>query len=174
LKKIIGGDLVAVMAIMAVGTLSMSILQPILPLYLTSIGIVPTILGLMFSVAMVGMVIGEGFWGWLTDRIGMKIPLWVGTVVCALVVFCFVLTQQIPAIFLIFLFWGIARSAIFPIGRGYIGSTAPLLRKATFMAIYAAIMLISRYIDDYDKAMLGRYLKPLLSAIMGGAKKQKL
>lgn len=122
----------------------MSILQPILPLYLTSIGVAPTVLGLMFSVSMVGIAIGEGFWGWLADRVGLKIPLSVGTFACAVILLGFVLTQSTPAIFLTFLFWGVVRAAVFPIGRGYVGATAPLARKATFMAIYAAIMAACR------------------------------
>ncbi len=44
---------------MGLGVLAMSMLQPVLPLYLTSIDVSPEVLGLMFSVAMVGMVFGE-------------------------------------------------------------------------------------------------------------------
>lgn len=144
MKRIVSSELVTVITILGLGTIAQSILQPILPLYLTSIGVVPTVLGLMFSVAMVGMVIGEGSWGWIADKVGVKIPLSAGTFACAPVVFCFVLTQQIPAIFLIFLIWGIARSALPPVGRGYIGATAPQLKKATFMAIYSTILAGSR------------------------------
>ena len=144
MKRFVSSELVIVITILGLGTVAQSILNPILPLYLTSIGVVPTVLGLMFSVAMVGMVIGEGSWGWVADKLGLKIPISVGTFACALVVFCFVLTQKVPAIFLIFLIWGIARSALPPVGRGYIGATAPLLKKATFMAIYSTILTASR------------------------------
>ena len=144
MKRIVSRELVTVIIILGLGTLARGILEPILPLYLTSIGIVPTILGLMFSVAMVGMIIGEGSSGWIADKVGLKIPMSTGTFICALVVFCFVLTQKIPAIFFIFFFWGIARSALLPVGRGYIGATVPLLKKATFMAIFTAILIASR------------------------------
>ncbi len=144
MKAIVSRELAAVIAVMGLGTIAMSILQPILPLYLTSIGVEPVVLGLMLSVGMVGMLAGEGYWGWVADRIGLKIPLGVGTFVCAVVVIGFVLTQQIAAIFLIFFVWGVARSALPPVGRGYIGATVPLLRKATFMAAYFAIIAASR------------------------------
>jgi len=146
MKKIVSGEMATVLGIIALGVLSMSILQPMLPLYLTSIGITPEILGLMFSVAMVGMVFGESAWGWVADKVGLKLPLSVGTFVCGLMVFFFVLTKNVPAIFAIFLFWGIARSALFGPGRGYIGSKAPPLKKATFMAIITVMMSASRSI----------------------------
>jgi len=136
------------MAIMGMGVLAISVLQPILPLYLASIGVVPTILGLMFSVAMIGMVFGESTGGWIADRVGLRVPLSVGTFVCAPVVLCFVLTRSTLAIFLIFFFWGVVRSAIFGPGRGYIGATAPLAQKATFMAIFAATLAVSRSIGS--------------------------
>jgi len=143
-KEIASGELAAVLATVGLGTVSMSVLNPILPLYLTSIGVAPTVLGLMFSVGMVGMLTGEGVWGWVADKLGPKIPLGVGTFVCALFVFGFVLTQRVPAIFLIFFVWGVARSALPPVGRGFIGTTAPLVRKATVMAVYTTIMAASR------------------------------
>ena len=144
MKKIVSSELVTVIAIMGLGVSAMSILQPILPLYLTSIGVTPEILGLMLSVAMVGMVIGESSWGWVADKVGLKIPLSTGTFICALSVFFFVLTQNVPAIFLIFFFWGLVRSAIFGPGRGYIATAAPPLKKATFMAIITAMLSASR------------------------------
>ncbi len=144
MRRIVSRELVTVIAIMGLGVLAMSILQPILPLYLTSIGVAPEILGLMFSVGMVGMAFGESFWGWVADKVGLKIPMSVGTFVCGLAVFCFVLTQNVPAIFVLFCFWGMVRSAIFGPGRGYFGANAPPLKKATFMAILTVIMSVSR------------------------------
>jgi MFS family permease len=144
MKSGIKAEMITVITIMGLGVLAMSILNPILPLYLTSIGVSPEILGLMFSVGMVGMVIGESAWGWIADRLGLKLPLNIGTFVSALVVIFFTLTQHVLFIFAIFFFWGIVRSALFGPGRGYIGSTAPPLRKATFMAIIAAMLSASR------------------------------
>ena len=144
MKKVVSSDMATVMAIMALAILAMSILQPMLPLYLASIGVAPEILGLIFSAAMVGMVIGESSWGWVADKVGLKIPLSVGTFVSGLVVFSLVLTQKIPAIFSIFFFWGLVRSALFGPVRGYIGASAPPLKKATFMAITTVMLSASR------------------------------
>ncbi|HEX9976590.1 MAG TPA: MFS transporter [Dehalococcoidales bacterium] len=144
MKRLIRSELVMVMAIMGLSVMAMAVLQPVLPLYLTSININPTTLGLMFSVAMVGMVLGESTGGWIADKAGLKIPLAVGTFLCAPVVFAFTLTRNTSAIFLIFLFWGIFRAAIFGPARGYIGTTVPFANKATFMAIYAATLSVAR------------------------------
>jgi MFS family permease len=144
MKRYLNSELVAVIAILGLGALAMGIPSPVLPLYLTSIGITPTLLGLILSVCMVGMIIGEPSLGWAADKIGLKIPLSVGTFVCGLAVLCFIFTSNIPAIFIISLSWGITRSAIFGPGRGYIGVNAPPLKRATFMSFISVVMAASR------------------------------
>jgi MFS family permease len=147
-------QMIAIMSVVGLSALAMSILNPMMPLYLTSIEVTPEIVGLMLSVAMVGMVIGEGFWGWVADKRGIKLPLKVGTFVTGLAVCCFVLTQNVSLIFTIFFFWGLLQSALFGPCRGYIGANAPVLRKATFMAIIAMIMAASRSIGALPSGFL--------------------
>ena len=144
IKRTVDRELVAVIAIMGLGSLAMTIPSPILPLYLTSIGITPSILGLILSVAMVGMVIGEPSLGWLADKVGLKIPFSIGTLFCGLAVLCYIFTDNIPVIFLISFLWGITRSAIFGPGRGYIGVNAPPLKAATYMSFISIVMAGSR------------------------------
>jgi len=129
---------------MGLGVLATNIIRPILPLYLTSIGVSPKTLGLMFSVAMVGMVFGEVSWGWVADKIGVKLPLSVGTTIFGLITLFFALTQDISFLFIVFLFWGLTRSAIFGPGRGYIASAAPPSKKAASMAIMAVLLAAAR------------------------------
>lgn len=143
-----------ILSVMALGVLAMSILQPMMPLYLTSIGVTPEIVGLMLSVSMVGMVIGESSWGWVADKIGNKLPLKVGTFLSGLAVLSFVFTQNIAFIFTIFFSWGLFRSALFGPGRGYISANAPVLRKATFMAIITMMMSASRSIGALPSGFL--------------------
>jgi len=131
---------------MALGVLAMSIISPVLPLYLTSINVSPEMLGLMFSIAMAGMMLGESSWGWVADKIGLKLPLVMGTAISGLMVLCFSFAKSTPVLFCIFFVWGIVRSALFGPGRGYIGAIAPTMQKATFMAIIAVMLSASRSI----------------------------
>ena len=144
MKRTINGKRITVIAAMGLGVLAMNIMRPILPLYLTSIGVSPRILGLMLSMAMVGMVFGESSWGWVADKIGIKLPLSVGTTICGLMTLFFAFIQNIPALFIVFLFWGLARSALFGPGRGYIGSAASPSNKAASMAIVSVMLSASR------------------------------
>jgi MFS family permease len=129
---------------MGLGVLATNIMRPILPLHLASIGISPEILGLMFAVATVGMVFGEVSWGWIADKIGIKIPMSVGTTIYGLIILLFVYTQNTISLFIVFVFWGLARSAIFGPSRGFIGSSAPPSKKAASMAIIAILLSGSR------------------------------
>jgi len=146
--------MITVMAVMGLSVLSMSILNPMMPLYLTSIDVTPDTVGLMLSIAMVGMVIGEGFWGWVGDRRGIQLPLKIGTFITGLSAACFVLTESVPLIYTIFFFWGLLQSALFGPSRGYIGTNAPVLRRATFMAVITMIMSASRSIGALPSGFL--------------------
>jgi PPP family 3-phenylpropionic acid transporter len=105
--------MIVIIATLGLAVLAMSILSPVMPLYLTFIGVEPVIRGLIISVSMIGMAIGESSWGWFADRVGIKLPMFAGTFVCSLFVILFILTQNIPAIFAIFFFWSFVRSAVF-------------------------------------------------------------
>jgi MFS transporter, PPP family, 3-phenylpropionic acid transporter len=143
-KKLISSDLAVLFVIMGLASMAMAILQPIIPLYLTSNNVVPSLIGLMLAVGMVGMVLGESSGGWLADKIGLKFPMSVGTFLCAPLVLCFVFLPGVPALFLIFIFWGIVRAAVFGPARGYIGNTADLENKATIIAVYMTFMTVAR------------------------------
>lgn len=147
-------QMIVIMSVMGLSVLAMSILNPMMPLYLTSIEVTPEIVGLMLSVAMVGMLIGEGFWGWVADRRGITLPLKVGTFITGLSVCLFALTQNVSLIFTAFFFWGLFQSALFGPCRGYIGANAPVLRKATFMAFITMIMSASRSIGALPSGFL--------------------
>jgi MFS family permease len=154
LKGIINISLLVLISVFGLELLAEGIISPVLPLYLTSIGIEPKILGLMFSIVWIGMVIGEGTWGWVSDKLGPKIPLSVGTFLSGLAVLGFTLSSNVPSIFTIFLFWGVVRSAIFGPVRGYIGMNAPPLKKATFMAIFNSIMIASSCLGIFPSGFI--------------------
>lgn len=154
MKKRVSGNLIVIITVLALGAFAMSMLTPILPLYLTSIGIVPSIMGIIISISMAGMVFGEGYWGWFADRADIKIPLIVGTTVSSIIVFCLAFFRNIILIFILFFLWGLSRSAIFGPARGYIGTNISSSQKATFMAIITVILSASRSIGSLPSGFI--------------------
>lgn len=154
MKLNVSRQMMGLISIMALCILAWNILQPVVPIYLSSIGATPEVIGLILSLAMVGMVIGESTGGWMADKIGIKTPLILGTFIAGLSVLCFVLTYNIAAIFTIFFFWGLFRSAVFGPVRGYIGANAPLLSKATFMAFISVVISASSSIGALPSGFL--------------------
>jgi MFS family permease len=154
MKKIINRELVVIIAVTGLAILSMSLLGPMMPLYLTSIGIDPAILGLILSAAMMGMVLGESGGGWLADKVGIRVPMLIGTFLCAPLVLSIIFIRNLPLIFVVFFFWGIVRSAVFAPGRGYIGTNISPSYKATFMALYATIMAVSRSLGTFASGIV--------------------
>lgn len=156
--RVFNRELVTVIATVSMAIMAMSVLQPVLPLYLSSIGISPSIIGLMFSLGMMGMVFGESAGGWLADKVGIRIPLGIGTILCIPLLIFFVFARNVPLIFTLFLAWGIVRAGVFGPGRGYIGKTVPLTQKGTYLAIYAASMTVSRSIGSFIGGLIGEHL----------------
>ena len=107
MNRLISRELVIVFAVMGLATMAMAVLNPILPLFLTSLKITPAIIGLMLAVVNLGMVFGEPSGGWLADKVGLKSPLLIGTFLCAPVVLCFIFARSLVPLFLVFVFWGI-------------------------------------------------------------------
>jgi MFS family permease len=131
-------------AIAGLSVLSASLLGPVLPLYLASINISPETIGLMFSAAMVGAIIGETASGWLAERFGVWVPLSSGALASAVAVFSFVLTRDVAAIFAIMFCWGLVRTAQYGPTRGFIGLRVPEARRTTFMALFTVVMTLTR------------------------------
>ena len=155
MRRVLNRELVSVIAVISLAVMAMSVTQPVMPLYLSSIGISASTMGLMFSLAMVGMVFGESSFGWLADKIGVRIPFGIGTILCIPILLGFVFLTGIPFIFGLFLVWGAVRAAVFAPGRGYIGSNVPFTQKATYLAIYTAAMSFSRSIGTFIGGFVG-------------------
>jgi len=153
-KRFLNRELIIVIGVVSLAIMAMNLIQPMLPLYLTSIGVSPTILGLLLSVGMMGMVLGESTGGWLADRAGIRVPMFIGTFLAAPLVLSLVFARNTALIFVIFFFWGVVRASLFGPGRGYIGSTISLSQKATFMAIYATAMALSRSLGSFASGFI--------------------
>ena len=129
-----------IVSILVTGMLSLSILEPILPLYLVYVGFSSKATGVLISILWLGMIIGESSWGGVADKIGIRTPMIWGTLVSGLILLGFLLAKGTYIAFIAILCWGLFRSALFGPVRGYVGKHAPTLKKATFMGIIVVVM----------------------------------
>jgi len=124
--------------------ISMGIVRPMLPLYLTSLKLEPALVGIVVSVSMAGMMLGESLSGIIADRFGMLLPLLLGTLACGLALFGFNLGTALALLILFSFLWGSLRVLMIGPVRGYMAEIAPLNRRATYIAISSAILSLSR------------------------------
>lgn len=143
-----------IVSILAIGILSMSILEPVLPLYLTHVGFSSKAMGVMISVLWLGMIIGESSWGWIADKIGIRIPMIWGTLVSGIILLGFLLAKGTYIVFITILCLGLSRSALFGPARGHVGKHAPALKKAAFMGIITVVIGGSRSLGALSSGFL--------------------
>jgi len=127
------------LSILATGMLSLSILEPIMPLYLVNIGFSSKATGVLISILWLGMIIGESSWGWIADKTGIRTPMIWGTLVSGIILIGFLLAKGTYFVFIAILCLGLFRSALFGPIRGYVGRHAPALKKAAFMGLLVVV-----------------------------------
>ncbi len=127
-------------SILAISILSISMLEPVLPLYLIHVGFSSKATGVMISVLWLGMIIGESSWGWVADKIGIRIPMIWGTLVSGIILLGILLAKGTYIVFIAILCLGLFRSAIFGPARGHVGKHAPAFKKAAFMGIITVVI----------------------------------
>jgi len=147
-----------VVSILVTGMLSISILEPIIPLYLVHIGFSSKTTGVLISVLWLGMIIGESSWGWIADKIGIRIPMIWGTWVSGLILLGFLLAKETPIVFITILCLGLFRSALFGPARGYVGTHAPAFKKAAFMGIIVVVIGGSKSLGALSSGFLASNL----------------
>jgi DHA1 family multidrug resistance protein-like MFS transporter len=156
---------------------SIGILLPILPLFLTDLGIDPGELGLLFSVNMVAVAIGEMTWGRVIDKVGVGAALFTGTFFVAGITALFLFLESLPFLFILFFLLGFSRAAIFITGRWYIAVHSHPSERASSMALLVAIMSGTRSVASviggavvdgwgYPPALLAAVIGPLLGGFL--------
>jgi MFS family permease len=129
-------NLTLVISSFAMSLFAWSVITPIMPLYITSIGVKPEIMGIMIALSWAGQIIGEIAGGWLADIRGIKLPVLIGTIGSAPLITGLIFAQDTILLMSIFFAWGLVRSTIFGPTRGFIGSHATASNKVTLMALY--------------------------------------
>ena len=147
-----------IVSILAIGMLSLSMLEPVLPLYLTHVGFSSKATGVMISFLWLGMIIGESSWGWIADKIGIRIPMIWGTLVSGIILLGFLLAKGTYIVFIAILCLGLFRSAVFGPARGYVGKHAPAFKKAAFMGIITVVIGGSKSLGALSSGFLASSL----------------
>jgi len=104
------------------------------------------------------MIIGESSWGWIADKIGIRIPMIWGTLVSGIILLGFLLAKGTYIVFIAILCLGLFRSAVFGPARGYVGKHAPALRKAAFMGIITVVIGGSKSLGALSSGLLASSL----------------
>jgi PPP family 3-phenylpropionic acid transporter len=143
-----------IVSILAIGMLSIGMLEPILPLYLVHVGFSSKATGVIISVLWFGMVIGESSWGWIADKAGIRIPMIWGTLASGIILLGFLLAGGTFIVFIAVLCLGLFRSALIGPARGYVGKHAPALKKAAFMGIVTVVVGSSRSLGALSSGFL--------------------
>ena len=152
-------NIAPILSILSVGMLSLSLLQPIIPLYLVNIGFSSKATGVLISVLWLGMVVGESLWGWIADKTGIRFPMIWGTVISGIILSGFLLAGNTYFAFIAILCLGLSRSALFGPTRGYVGKHSPVLKKAAFMGLLLVVGSAS--------GSLGSFLSGFIASHMG-------
>lgn len=168
---------VTILGIYGLVVASIGILLPVLPLYLTSLSIDPQELGLLFSVSMIAVAIGEMTWGRVIDKVGINAALFTGTFLVAGLTSLFLFLHSMPLFFIIFFLLGFSRAAIFITGRWYIAVHSLPSERASSMALLIAIMSGTRSVTSviggvivdgwgYPPALMAAVVGPLLGGFL--------
>jgi len=147
-----------IVSILVICMLSIGMIEPILPLYLVHIGFSSKATGVMISILWLGMIIGESSWGYIADKIGIRIPMIWGTLVSGIILLGFLLAKGTYIAFVAILCLGLFRSSVIGPTRGHVGKHAPALKKAAFMGIITVAIGSSRSLGALSSGFLASSL----------------
>ncbi len=147
-----------IVSILTISMFAISMLEPILPLYLVHVGFSSKATGVIISVLWLGMIIGESSWGYIADKIGIRTPMIWGTLVSGIILLGFLLAKGTYIAFIAILCLGLFRSSVIGPTRGHVGKHAPALKKAAFMGIITVVIGGSRSLGALSSGFLASSL----------------
>jgi MFS family permease len=153
-EKFVTPELIAVLFVCSMAFYATELLNPILSLYLDSLGMNASTIGLMFSAMMVGIAVSEIFWGWVVDRVDLRVAIFVGTVLCGVMIFALNHASTVLLVGTALVFYGFCRSPIFIVGRWYMSVYAPAHRKAFAMALLSATIGLVQSLGGFSSGYI--------------------
>ncbi len=150
-------ELVAVLFVNSMAFFAGWLLIPVLPLYMSSMGISAQTIGVLTSIMMVGIAVSEIFWGWVIDRVDLRVAIFVGTILLGVSIGLFNVSKTLAVLAFVLLFYGICRSPLFVVGRWYMSVYAPPDRKAFAMALIGTVSGVVQAIGGFASGYLAEY-----------------
>ena len=132
-------ELAAVLVACSFAFFAAGMLNPMLPLFFRDGGADPGMIGLIFLAMTFAIEVSEFTWGWMVDRIDLRIAMFMGTVVLGMATVTFQLPPRLSVFFVASALFGFFRSPLFIVGRWYMGVNAPPSMKAVAMASLSTI-----------------------------------
>jgi predicted MFS family arabinose efflux permease len=138
---------------------TLSVSGPVLPLYVRSLGVDVMEWGFLAMAQGVGLILFEGLWGTLSDRVDRRRML-VSALFCMALVFPLYTVRGFVPYFFIFQFAiGALAVAIGPTARALVADLTPPESRGTYMGLWFAAFMFGN--------MLGPFLGTYLSEVMG-------
>lgn len=132
-------ELAAVLMACSFAFFAAGMLNPMLPLFFRDGGADAGTIGLIFLAMTFAIAVSEFFWGWMVDRIDLRIAMLMGTLILGMVTVTFQLPPSLSVFFVASALFGFFRSPLFIVGRWYMGVNAPPTMKAVAMASLSTI-----------------------------------
>ena len=138
---------------------TLSVSGPVLPLYVRSLGVDVMGWGFLAMAQGVGLILFEGFWGTLSDRVDRR-RLLLSALFGMAVVFPFYTVRGLVPYFFIFQFAiGALAVAIGPTARALVSDNTPPGSRGTYMGLWFAAFMFGN--------MIGPFLGTYISEVMG-------
>jgi DHA1 family multidrug resistance protein-like MFS transporter len=135
---------VTVTALTALWAFTNGLFQPLLPVYVASLGGSATDVGIVTAASAVGFILIEPFWGLASDRIGAARPLFVAKLVSAAVFAGYLVRTDLWWIVLLQFVRGLSDVALAPIGRALLTRHVAPARRGAVMGLYATTQTAAR------------------------------
>jgi MFS family permease len=126
-----------VIALTALWAIVNGLFQPLLPVYVTSIGGSATDVGIATAASALAFMLVEPFWGLLSDKVGAARPLLAAKVVSAAAFAALLLRTDLWWVVLLQFLRGLTDVALAPIGRGLLAKHLPPARRGAVMGLYS-------------------------------------
>ncbi len=149
--------------------------HPVTPVYLQSIGFDLSMSGFFFSFMAIGLSIAAPFAGRLVDKVGTRLPMFIGIVGYAIVQVLFVTVQSFYLMVLMRFLAGVAMAFVFPVLIAYISKVTTPENRAKAMSIYAGIGImfisigykIGGFLEQFVEAKYLFYLQGGIMLLIG-------